>query len=194
MVEFATAGGPGVMEGGSNYRFGPFELRTGARQLSKGGTKVKLSGQPYLILEVLLSRAGEIVTREELRQKLWPADTFVDFEHGLNTSVKKLRQALCDSAETPRYIETAPRLGYRFIATVEVLPEKKPQSLVEAEPAASLSPVVVSDNLPRNEVKSEGCRVRVRRRPAFWCSLVHTINGPTEAVANFVECRPGYQS
>jgi TolB-like protein/DNA-binding winged helix-turn-helix (wHTH) protein/Tfp pilus assembly protein PilF len=137
------------MEGGSNYRFGPFELRTGARQLSKGGTKVKLSGQPYLILEVLLGRAGEIVTREELRQKLWPADTFVDFEHGLNTSVKKLRQALCDSAEAPRYIETAPRLGYRFIAAVEVLPEKKPQSLVEAEPAASLSPVVISDAPPR---------------------------------------------
>jgi TolB-like protein/DNA-binding winged helix-turn-helix (wHTH) protein/Tfp pilus assembly protein PilF len=141
------------MEGGSNYRFGPFELRTGAHQLSKGGTKVKLSGQPYLILEVLLSRAGEIVTREELRQKLWPADTFVDFEHGLNTSVKKLRQALCDSAEAPRYIETAPRLGYRFIATVEVLPERKPQSLVEAEPAASLSPIVVSDTPPRARIR-----------------------------------------
>ncbi|MGB8583602.1 MAG: winged helix-turn-helix domain-containing protein [Candidatus Sulfotelmatobacter sp.] len=140
------------MEGGCDYRFGPFELRTGARQLSKGGTKVKLSGQPYLILEVLLSRAGEIVTREELRQKLWPADTFVDFEHGLNTSVKKLRQALCDSAEAPRYIETAPRLGYRFIATVEALPEKKPQSLVEAEPAASLSPLVVSDTPPRARI------------------------------------------
>ncbi|MGB7600932.1 MAG: winged helix-turn-helix domain-containing protein, partial [Candidatus Sulfotelmatobacter sp.] len=133
---------PRLMEGGCNYRFGPFELRTGARELSKGGTKVKLRGQPYLILEVLLSRAGEIVTREELREKLWPADTFVDFEHGLNTSVKKLRQALCDSADAPRYIETEPRFGYRFVAPVEVVPENKPQSLVEAAPVPLLPPAV----------------------------------------------------
>ena len=108
---------------GEKYRFGPFEVHPGARELSKGGTKIKLRGQPYLILEVLLSRAGEIVTREEIRAKLWPADTFVDFEHGLNTSVKKLRQVLCDSAEEPRYIETVPRLGYRFVAPVEVVAE-----------------------------------------------------------------------
>ncbi len=152
VVEFATAEGLGLMEGGRIYRFGPFEVRTGTRELSKGGTKVRLRGQPYLILEVLLGRAGEIVTREELRQKLWPADTFVDFEHGLNTSVKKLRQALCDSAEAPCYIETAPRLGYRFIATVEAIPEKKPQSLMEAGPDASASPVVVSDTPPRSRM------------------------------------------
>jgi eukaryotic-like serine/threonine-protein kinase len=103
------------------YRFGPFEVHTAARQLSKGGTKIKLRGQPYLILEVLLNRAGEVVTREEMRERLWSADTFVDFEHGLNTSVKKLRQVLCDSAEEPRYIETVPRLGYRFIARVEAV-------------------------------------------------------------------------
>ena len=109
---------------GGKYRFGPFEVHTGTRELSKSGTKIKLRGQPYLILEVLLGRAGEIVTREEIREKLWPADTFVDFEHGLNTSVKKLRQVLCDSAEQPRYIETVPRLGYRFIAPVEVVAER----------------------------------------------------------------------
>jgi len=108
---------------GEKYRFGSFEVRTSTRELSKSGTKIKLRGQPYLILEVLLSRAGEVVTREEIRQKLWPADTFVDFEHGLNTSVKKLRQVLCDSAEKPRYIETLPRLGYRFIAPLEVAVE-----------------------------------------------------------------------
>jgi DNA-binding winged helix-turn-helix (wHTH) protein/tetratricopeptide (TPR) repeat protein len=99
-------------------------VHTGTRELSKSGTKIKLRGQPYLILEVLLGRAGEVVTREEIREKLWPADTFVDFEHGLNTSVKKLRQVLCDSAEQPRYIETVPRLGYRFIAPVEVVAER----------------------------------------------------------------------
>jgi TolB-like protein/DNA-binding winged helix-turn-helix (wHTH) protein/Flp pilus assembly protein TadD len=105
------------------FRFGPFEARTYAQELSKNGTKVKLRGQPFLILEVLLERAGEVVTREEIRQKLWPADTFVDFEHGLNTSIKKLRQVLCDSATEPRYIETLPRLGYRFIAPVESVVE-----------------------------------------------------------------------
>ena len=109
---------------GEKYYFGPFELFTGTRELSKSGTKVKLRGQPYLILEVLLSRAGKVVTREELRKQLWSADTFVDFEHGLNTSVKKLRQVLCDSADNPRYIETLPRVGYRFIAPVEVVAER----------------------------------------------------------------------
>ena len=105
----------------SIFRFGPFEAKTCAQELSKNGTKLKLRGQPFLILELLLRRAGEVVTREEIQQKLWPADTFVDFEHGLNTSIKKLRQVLCDSATEPRYIETLPRLGYRFIAPVETV-------------------------------------------------------------------------
>jgi TolB-like protein/DNA-binding winged helix-turn-helix (wHTH) protein/Tfp pilus assembly protein PilF len=129
---------------GEKYRFGPFEVNAGARELSKGGTKIRLRGQPYLILEVLLSRAGEVVTREEIRAKLWPADTFVDFEHGLNTSVKKLRQVLCDSAEQPRYIETVPRLGYRFVAPVEVVSETSKPSVAaratEAPVPAPLTP------------------------------------------------------
>lgn len=107
----------------SIFRFGPFEANTYAQELSKNGTKIKLRGQPFLILELLLERAGQVVTREEIQQKLWPADTFVDFEHGLNTSIKKLRQVLCDSATEPRYIETLPRLGYRFIAPVETVVE-----------------------------------------------------------------------
>ncbi len=116
------------------FRFGPFEAKTRTRELAKNGTPLRLRGQPFAILELLLNRAGEVVTREEIQQKLWPADTFVDFEHGLNTSIKKLRQALCDSATEPRYIETIPRLGYRFIAPVEALEEtkaKKPTAVVE---------------------------------------------------------------
>jgi DNA-binding winged helix-turn-helix (wHTH) protein len=116
------------------FRFGPFEAKTYAQELSKNGTPLRLRGQPFAILELLLSRAGKVVTREDIRQKLWPADTFVDFEHGLNTSIKKLRQALCDSATEPRYIETIPRLGYRFIAPVEATAEpraKKPTAVVE---------------------------------------------------------------
>jgi len=107
----------------STFRFGPFEAKTDTQELSKRGVKIKLRGQPFFILELLLSHAGEVVTREEIRQKLWPADTFVDFEHGLNTSIKKLRQALGDSATEPRYVETLPRLGYRFIAAVETAAE-----------------------------------------------------------------------
>src|SRR5580700_12046552 len=137
---------------GEKYRFGPFEVHTGARELSKGGTKIKLRGQPYLILEVLLSRAGEVVTREEIRAKLWPADTFVDFEHGLNTSVKKLRQVLCDSAEDPRYIETVPRLGYRFVAPVEVVTETpKPSARLQASvptPVARIEPQPIPSSAP----------------------------------------------
>ena len=117
----------------SRVRFGPFELETGARQLYKNGSKVKLRGQPYLVLEILLEHAGEAVSREEIRQRVWSSDTFVDFEHGLNTSIKKLRQVLCDSAAEPNYIETLPRLGYKFIAPVETLavPQKGKTDVVQ---------------------------------------------------------------
>ncbi|MGH9804602.1 MAG: protein kinase domain-containing protein, partial [Candidatus Acidiferrales bacterium] len=99
-------------------RFGPFELDPQAGELHKQGQKVRLQEQPLQILLLLLQRPGEVVTREELRQKLWPGDTFVDFEAGLNTAVKKLRDALDDSADRPRFVETLPRRGYRFIGPV----------------------------------------------------------------------------
>ncbi len=99
-------------------RFGLFELDLKAGQLSKNGTKIRLPQQPLQLLSVLLERPGEILTREELRQRLWPSDVFVDFDHGLNKSIQKLRDALGDSADSPRYIETIPRVGYRFIAPV----------------------------------------------------------------------------
>lgn len=100
-------------------RFGPFEVDLHTRELWKFGTRVKLVGQPFEILSILLARPGKLVTREELRNRLWPSDTFVDFNHGLNAAVNKLRDALSDSAEEPRYIETLPRRGYRFRAEVE---------------------------------------------------------------------------
>lgn len=96
-------------------RFGPFELDTQCGQLRKDGIGLKLQGQPVQILEILLEKPAELVTREELRQRLWSSDTFVDFDHSLNTAIKRLRQALDDDAETPRYIETIPKRGYRFI-------------------------------------------------------------------------------
>ncbi len=100
-------------------RFGVFELDPKAGELRKKGMKIRLQGQPVEILVMLLERPGETVTREELQEKLWPADTFVDFEQGLNNAMKRLRAALDDDAESPHFIETLPRRGYRFIAPVE---------------------------------------------------------------------------
>lgn len=100
------------------FRFGDFELRTETGELTKHGIRIKVQAKPVQVLETLLTKPGELVTREELFQKLWPAGTFVDFENGLNTATNRLRVALSDSAEAPRYIETLPRLGYRFICPV----------------------------------------------------------------------------
>lgn len=100
-------------------KFGPFEAALDTHELWKNGIRVKLGGQPFEILAVLLKRPGELVTREELRKAIWSDDTFVDFGHGLNAAMNKLREALCDSAEKPRYIETLPRRGYRFIGRIE---------------------------------------------------------------------------
>ena len=100
------------------FRFGPFELDVECGQLRKDGLGVKLQGQPVQILQLLVENAGQLVTRDEFRRRLWSTDTFVDFEHSLNTAVKRLRQALGDEADTPHFIETIPKHGYRFIAEV----------------------------------------------------------------------------
>src|SRR5881227_4108575 len=105
--------------GSDRVKFGPYEVDLHTHELWKYGTRIKLVGQPFDVLTILLKKPGELVTREELRARLWPGDTFVDFNHGLNAAVNKLREALSDSADTPRYVETLPRRGYRFIAAVE---------------------------------------------------------------------------
>ncbi len=103
------------------FRFGIFELDSASGELRKqGALQPRLQEQPLQVLLMLLARAGEVVSREELRQRLWPADTFVDFDHGLNTAVNKLRESLGDSAVNPRFIQTLPRRGYRFIAPVQI--------------------------------------------------------------------------
>jgi pentatricopeptide repeat protein len=113
--------------------FGPFEADLRSGELRKHGVRLKLQDQPFQVLALLLEHAGDVVTREELRQRLWPADTFVDFDTGLNSAVKKLRDVLADSAEEPRYIETIPRRGYRFIAPrVDPNPPTVPSSAPEA--------------------------------------------------------------
>jgi TolB-like protein/DNA-binding winged helix-turn-helix (wHTH) protein/tetratricopeptide (TPR) repeat protein len=107
-------------------RFGPFELDLRAAELCHNGSKTKLPEQPFQVLAALLEHPGDVVTREELRQRLWGSDTFVDFEQGLNTAVKRLRELLSDSAEKPQYIETVPRHGYRLMVPVERLDSAAP--------------------------------------------------------------------
>src|SRR5438477_6430749 len=130
----------------STFRFGEFELDNSG-ELRSGGRKVKLQTQPSQILRILIERPGEIVTREELRQKIWPSDTFVDFDHGINNAIKRLREALGDTAETPRYIETLPRRGYRFLNAVATT---SPEVSIAVLPFLSLS----AD--PENEIFADG--------------------------------------
>jgi TolB-like protein/DNA-binding winged helix-turn-helix (wHTH) protein/Tfp pilus assembly protein PilF len=119
-------------------RFGIFELDLRAGELRKQGIRIRLQDQPFLILQALLDRPGEVVTREELRAKIWPADTFVDFDHGLYSAMKRVRDALGDSADNPRFIETLSRRGYRFIAPVAGVPQ---QSQVPSQVPSEQSPV-----------------------------------------------------
>src|ERR1700731_880915 len=99
-------------------RFATFEVDLPAGEVRKGGVKRKLTGQPFQVLAILLEQPGEVVTREELQKRLWP-DTFVDVDHNLNTAINKIREVLGDWAESPRYVETLPRRGYRFIGELE---------------------------------------------------------------------------
>jgi DNA-binding winged helix-turn-helix (wHTH) protein len=118
-------------------RFGSFSVDARAGEIFKKGKKLEVQPQPLQVLVSLLANAGEVVTREELRQKIWPADTFVDFEHSLNTAIKKLRQALGDNAARPKYIETLPRRGYRFRGKLEASGEKAGASVATSASASA---------------------------------------------------------
>src|SRR5258705_3443139 len=119
-------------------RFGVFELDLRAGELRKRGLRVRLQEQPFQVLAILLEHGGEVVTREELQKQLWPANTFVDFEHGLNKAINKIREALGDSATSPRFVETVARRGYRFVAEVraESAPVPSPELVIQPRLAA----------------------------------------------------------
>jgi Tol biopolymer transport system component/DNA-binding winged helix-turn-helix (wHTH) protein len=134
--------------GSDRVQFGPFEADLHTHELWKFGTRIKLVGQPFEVLAILLSKPGELVTRDALRERLWPGDTFVDFNHGLNAAVNKLREALSDSADNPRYVETLPRRGYRFIAAVTR--------------SSNIPATVASEPVPQPETS-----VRVKEPPCF---------------------------
>jgi len=134
-------------------RFGAFELNLQSGELRKNGMRLRLSGQPFQVLAVLVQRPGEVVTREELHSELWSADTFVDFDHGLNNAVARIREVLDDSSATPRYVETIPRRGYRFIADVRL-----PEPL-----APAVDPAIISaDEITRSDASPSSVPPAVR--------------------------------
>jgi cholera toxin transcriptional activator len=135
--------------------FGAFEADLVSGELRKNGLRIRLQEKPFQVLSLLLERAGQMVTREELRDRLWPSDTFVDFDHGLNTAVNKLREALNDTAANPRFVQTVARRGYRFIAPVQeqtagsaVLPKNGAE-----KPALISGPTVSADSIVHPELE-----------------------------------------
>src|SRR6185369_9641745 len=114
------------------FRFSVFEADAATGELRKHGMRLRLADQPFSVLVALLERPGELVSREELVKRLWPDGTFVDYDHSLNTAVNRLRETLGDSAETPRFIETLPRRGYRFVGSVERIGDEPPPENVLA--------------------------------------------------------------
>jgi len=129
-------------------RFGLFEADLHAGELRKGGTRIRLQEQPFQVLTVLLQHPGELITREELRSQVWPENTFVEFDHALNTAVKKIRVALSDDALTPRYIETIPKRGYRWIAPLQGTADPLPSNPLPESQPASLEHVARSSRIP----------------------------------------------
>jgi DNA-binding winged helix-turn-helix (wHTH) protein len=146
------------MEDERRIRFDGFEADLRSGELRKAGARLKLSEQPFSVLALLLARPGEVVTREELQKQLWPADTFVDFERGLNKAINRLRDALGDSAATPRYIETLPKRGYRFIAALD------------GAPAVAVVPEHAAVNAP-----SQPTPVSSRSRPVVIASIAAAL-------------------
>src|SRR5271170_5422290 len=144
----------------SRVRFGPYEADFHTQELRKHGMKLKLAGQPLQILEMMLARPGELVTREELQKQLWNDSAYVDSNHGLNAAVNKLREALSDSAEEPKYIETLPRRGYRFIGTIqsELSQAVQPAVIPEAVPIPTSIPSVRGDVEKRAAPDSDWAR------------------------------------
>jgi TolB-like protein/DNA-binding winged helix-turn-helix (wHTH) protein/Tfp pilus assembly protein PilF len=125
-------------------RFGVFELDSRGRELRKRGRRIRLQDKPFEVLSALLDRPGELVTRESLREKLWPDNTFVDFDHGLNNAVNRLREALCDSADNPSFIETVPRRGYRFVGSVRIEGSPSSTSIAAAQRAPSTASTAIA--------------------------------------------------
>lgn len=132
------------------FRFGIFEADAATGELRRQGLRVKINAQPFQVLLLLLERPGQLLTREEISQELWPDGTFVDYEHGVNSAVNRIREALGDTATSPRFIETLARRGYRFVAPVERFPQS--EATPATTPAMSVSAPVVGDSAPAPQI------------------------------------------
>lgn len=163
-------------------RFDVFELDIRAGELRKGGVKLRLQGQPLQVLAALLQHAGDLVTREELREQIWQADTFVDFDHSLHNSIARLREVLGDSAQKPHYIETLPRRGYRFIAPVEGREEEKSEPSAPTE-VENVAPVAANAAKGRTALLSVALLMVASIGSAFW--LVRPVSQRSSAAENF---------
>ncbi len=157
------------------YRFGVFEADTATGELRKQGIRIKLHAQPFQVLTMLLSRPGDLLTREEISRELWPEGTFVDAEHGVNSAVNRIREALGDTARNPRFVETLARRGYRFVAPVERL-ATDPSSSAPLEPAPQASPVTRPDAQSNSRIKLLAAREDLPNAPhrvvrGLFCAL-----------------------
>lgn len=171
---------PETTEGHSVFTFGAFRVDIRSGELTKHGLRIKLQEKPFQILVQLLVHAGQVVTRDDLRQSLWDSNTYVEFDHSLNIAMCKLRESLCDSAETPRYIETLPRRGYRFIGEVSANGHATADCEVSAQPVL---PRTVRDTLEKE-------------RPSFWmwAALAGTLGSVALAAAFTVRHAPPVRS
>src|SRR5262249_41401224 len=168
-----TGAKPPTMNGTNpgRVKFGPFEADLHTHEIWKYGVKIKLVGQPFEVLAILLDKPGELVTREELHERLWSGDTFVDFDHGLNAAVNKLREALSDSVDTPRYVETLPRRGYRFITAVERKDAGAAQVSAAAHAGAPPPPAAPVTSVPAPPVFADPETPRPALKPRRLCLL-----------------------
>jgi DNA-binding winged helix-turn-helix (wHTH) protein len=170
---------PKCVPGAPRFRFGDFELDTRAGELRKRGVRLRLQGQPLQVLAALLNGAGDLVTHEELRRQIWTADTFVDFDHSLHNAIARLREVIGDSAEMPRYIETLPRRGYRFIAPVETVEVVSPIRAVQPEHPSATS--AKSKRSPSRAMLAGGILAIFVIGTSFWLTRTtprHTVAAP----------------
>ena len=168
-VSGSSSGAVGIE--GVRYRFGTFELDGRSGELRKNGVRLRLQEQPFLVLRKLLEGSGELVSREDLHAAVWQADTFVDFDTSLNTAIKRLREALGDSADVPVFIETVPRRGYRFLAPVKVL--RNGNGTVPAAEVVAPTPATA------------GPTMRARLNPAeLSATALDTSARPTSSITN----------
>jgi eukaryotic-like serine/threonine-protein kinase len=157
-----------------SIRFGPFELDLRGRELRKEGRRIRLQEQPFQILRMLLESPGEVVSREEIRKRLWPDDTVVEFDHSINAAVNRLRDALRDSADKPRYIETLARRGYRFVGEVEAADRSTPAEPVTVVPQEPVS-VVPQNDLTNRQAEPAPRRPRLHLRPRIFVPVLLAI-------------------